>query len=105
MKIVVKLEDLRKRASFYDLQIVVFSEIGHEIPCHGIGSAQVTIDNNTFNFAIRGRDGSGKAPSRIAQMAAWLGATRAKLAHHTRQALGPIAGSKNLPIMCDALDE
>lgn len=83
------------------LQIVVSRKADDKVPRHGFVRVQITVHHNAFD-AIHG---GGNAPGRVAQMAAALGAARAKLAHHTRQAFGPVAGTKGFSVQGLALDE
>jgi hypothetical protein len=58
-----------------------------------------------YHHAFHVAHGGGNAPGRIAQVAAWDSAAGAKLAHHPRQTLSPIAGSEGLSVMGNALDK
>jgi len=75
------------RPAGQDLQIVIFGEIHAEVPGHNFIVAQVGVEYYAAHTVQRG----GHTPGRIAQMAARLRTARAKLAHHTRQALRPVA--------------
>ncbi len=79
------------------------AKFDHEIPGHGLVLAQLGAHHHAFHVAQRGRD----APRRVAQVSARGRArpARLELAHHTGQALGPVAGSEGPSLVGDALDE
>ena len=78
------------RRAFAGLQIVVAGETKAKVPGHDLMLAQIGVDDDAFGIPDAGR----YAPGRIAQMAARLRAAGPELAHHTCQALGPVAGAK-----------
>ena len=90
-----------QQAGFSDLQVVVFGEIEHKLPGHGLVRFELAVDHHAFDAAHGGRN----APGGVAQVAAGAAATGTELAHHTRQPLGPIAGSEGSAIVGDALDK
>jgi hypothetical protein len=82
------------------LQVIVFGKVDAKIPCHYVVIAQIAVDDDAFCLTDR----SGNAPRRVAQMAAGLGATGAKLTHDTSQTLSPITWAKRLTLVGNAQD-
>ena len=88
-------------SGFDDFEFVVAGEVHDEIPGHGLVGAQCGVHHHALNAADR----HGHAPRGITQVASGLRAARAKAAHDTGKALGPVAGPKGPALAGDALDE
>ena len=81
------------RYAHRDLKVVVFGKVHAEVPRHNVVIAQVGVNHDATHVVER----CWYAPGGVTQMAARLGATGAKLAHHAGQPLGPVAGSEGSP--------
>ena len=84
-----------------DLQVIVFGKVHAKIPRHHVVVTQIAVDDDAFGLA----NGGGNAPRRVAQMAAGLGATGAKLANHACQTLSPVAGAECLSVQGQTQDK
>lgn len=89
------------QAGFGYLQAVVAGEIDGEVPGHYVVVAQFVVQDHALDAV----DGGGHAPGGVAEVAAGLGTTGAKLAQHAGQTLGPVTGAEGFSVARDTLDK
>ncbi len=77
--------------TYRQLQIIVFGKVHTKVPGEHTVIAQIGMNDDATDII----DGGGNTPRGIAQMAARLRATGAKLAHDTGETLGPVTGPES----------
>ena len=90
-----------RQLTLMHLQLVVFGKAHHKIPGHHVVDTQVGMHDHAAHVV----DAGGHAPGGISKVAAAVVmAVWAKLAHHTRQTLGPVAGAEGAAVQRGAND-